>query len=188
MFLSDLSIKNPVMIIMVMIALSLFGVMAYFNTPLNLMPDAKIPVITIQTVYAGAAPEQVENLITKKIEDEISSLGLLSTISSYSLNSVSLITLAFDLDKDPDIASQEVKEKVDAIVNDLPADAEAPVVIKVDATAAAALTLVLNGDVTPAELNRIAETTVKESIARIPRCRKSQFGRRPGSGNQDCFQ
>ena len=167
MFLSDLSIKRPVLISMIMIGLLLFGVLGFLSLPLNLMPDIKIPYITIQTVYAGAAPEQIEDLITKKIEDEVSSIGLLDTIQSYSLNSVSIITLEFDLDKDIDIAAQDVKEKIDAIANSLPDGAESPVVSKVDISATAVMEVMLSGEIDPTELYYLADTTVKDRLSQI---------------------
>ena len=167
MFLADLSIKRPVMISMIMIALALFGVLAYMNIPLNLMPDAKIPYVTIQTVYVGASPEQIESLITEKIEDEVGSISLLKEITSYSLNSASLIILEFELEKDQDIAFQDTKEKVDAIVNDLPAEAEAPVVQKIDISATPIMGVMISGDIDPTELYYIADEQVKERLSQI---------------------
>jgi len=152
---------------MVLIALLLFGVLGFKNLPLNLMPDAKLPYVTIQTVYAGASPEQIESLITKKIEDEVSSIGLLDSIQSYSLNSVSIIMLVFDLDKDPDIALQDTKEKVDAIINTLPADANAPIISKIDITAAPVMELLLSGDIESTELFYLADTQVKDKLSQI---------------------
>ena len=167
MFLSDISIKRPVLISMVMIGLLLFGVLGFINLPLNLMPDAEIPYITIQTVYPGAAPEQIENLITKKIEDEVSSISLLKTIQSYSLNSASIIVLEFELDKSVNIALQDVKEKVDAIVNNLPDASEDPVISKIDIAASPVMELLLSGDIEPTELFYLADSTVKDKISQI---------------------
>ena len=167
MFLSDLSIKRPVLISMAMIAFLLFGVLAYMKLPLNLMPDVKIPIITIQTIYGGASPDQIENLITKKIEDEVSSISQIDSITSYSLNSVSLIILQFDLDKDVDAANQEVKSKMDSIVNDLPDDAQTPVLSKVDLTATSVMNLVLSGNIDSSEMDYLATGVIKDSLSRI---------------------
>lgn len=167
MFLSDLSIKRPVMITMAMVAFLLFGVLAYIKLPLNLMPDVKFPIITIQTVYAGASPDQIENLITKKIEDEVSSIGQIDSITSYSLNSVSLIILQFDLDKDVDAANQDVKSKLDGIANELPDGSETPVLSKVDLTATSVMNLVLSGNLDASEMNYLATGFVKDSLSRI---------------------
>ncbi|MDC7220090.1 MAG: efflux RND transporter permease subunit [Spirochaetales bacterium] len=168
MFLADLSIKRPVMISMFMIAFLLFGIIAFVGMPLNLMPDAEIPYITIQTVYAGAAPGQIEDLITKKIEDEISSISLLKNIWSYSLNSVSIIILEFDLDKDVDIALQDTKEKVDAVLNQLPDSAEDPVIQKIDISASPIMEVLVSGDIEPSELYYLANDEVKDRISQIP--------------------
>jgi HAE1 family hydrophobic/amphiphilic exporter-1 len=166
-FLSDLSIKRPVLISMVMVALLLFGILGFMNLPLNLMPSVDIPYITIQTIYPGAAPGQIENLITKKIEDEVSSISLLKSIQSYSLNSASIIILEFELDKSTDIALQDVKEKVDAIVNRLPDAADDPVMSKIDIAASPVMELLISGDIEPTELFYLANTTVKDRISQI---------------------
>ncbi len=166
-FLSDISIKRPVLIAMVMIGLLLFGVLGFMNLPLNLMPDVEIPYITIQTIYPGAAPEQIEDLITKKIEDEVSQISLLKTITSYSLNSASIIILEFDLDKDNDIALQDVKEKIDAIKNDLPDSAQDPVASKIDISASPVMEILLSGDIESTELFYLADSTVKDRISQI---------------------
>lgn len=167
MFLSELSIKRPVLISMVMVGLLLFGVLAYRNISLNLMPDAKIPYITISTVYVGAAPEQIETLITEKIENEISAISLLKSIQSYSMNSASIMILEFDLSKDPDIANQEVKEKIDAILNDLPDGADEPLVAKIDIGASPVVELLLSGDIESTELFYLADKTIKDPLAQI---------------------
>ncbi len=152
---------------MLMIGLLLFGIIGFSNLPLNLMPDAEIPYITIQTIYPGAAPQQIEDLITKKIEDEVSQISLLNSITSYSLNSASIIILEFELDKGSDIALQDVKEKIDAIVNDLPESAEAPVASKIDISASPVMEILLSGEIDPTELFYLADGTVKDRISQI---------------------
>jgi HAE1 family hydrophobic/amphiphilic exporter-1 len=152
---------------MVMAGLLLFGILAFRNISLNLMPDAKIPYITISTVYVGAAPEQIETLITEKIENEISAISLLKSIQSYSMNSASIMILEFDLSKDPDIANQEVKEKIDAIMNDLPDGADEPLVQKIDIGASSVVELLLSGDIESTELYYLADKTIKDPLAQI---------------------
>jgi len=155
------------MISMVMVALLLFGILGYLNLPLNQMPDAEIPYVTIQTIYAGAAPEQIENLITKKIEDEISSISLLKNTTSYSMNSASIMILEFNLDKDADIALQDTKEKVDAILNDLPEEANEPVIQKIDISASPIIEILISGDIESTELYYLANDEVKDKLAQI---------------------
>jgi hydrophobic/amphiphilic exporter-1 (mainly G- bacteria), HAE1 family len=166
MFLSDLSIRRPVLMTMVLLALLLFGALGFFALPLNLMPDAKVPFVTIQTVYPGAGPTQVETQITRRIEDEVGTISLIKNLTSYSLDSASIIILEFDLGKDPDVATQEVKDKVDLVVNELPSDAEAPVVEKIDLAAFPIMRLIMGGDLPPTELYRLADRVVKERLSR----------------------
>lgn len=155
------------MMTMFLAALLLFGAIGYFGLALNLMPDAAVPFVTIQTVYPGAGPEQVATQITERLEDEVSTVSEIRSIQSFSLDSASFFILEFELSKDPDVATQEVKDKVDLIINELPADAETPVVEKIDITAAPIVDIVMSGDMDPVELSRMAETTVKDELSRI---------------------
>ncbi len=167
MFLSRLSIERPVLMTMVLAALLLFGVITFLGLPLNLMPDVNAPFVTIQTVYPGAGPDQVASQITQIIEDEISTVSEIKNLHSYSLDSASLIVIEFELSKDPDVANQEIKDKVDLILNELPTDAETPIVEKIDITAFPVMNLVVSGDVDPVQLSEYAETTVKDQLSRI---------------------
>jgi HAE1 family hydrophobic/amphiphilic exporter-1 len=167
MFLSDLSIKRPVLMTMVLAGMLLFGVIGFTNLPLNLMPDAEIPFVTIQTIYPGASPEQVSAQITRRIEDEVSTVSQIRGIQSFSLDSASIIVLEFELAKNPDVATREIKDKVDLILNDLPSDAQLPVVEKIDFTAMPIVNLVMSGDADPLQMSRLAETVVKDELSRI---------------------
>lgn len=167
MFLSDLSIKRPVMVSMLLVALLIFGFLGYNNLSLGLMPDIKIPYVTIQTTYAGASPTEIESEITKKIEDEVASLTLIDELISYSMENVSIIMVKFELTKNEDVALQEVKDKVDQILNDLPDDANQPVITKLDVTATAVMNIIMSGDLSPTELYDLADNTVKDRISQV---------------------
>jgi len=135
MFLSKVSINRPVMITMIILVFIVFGMLAYFGLPLNLMPRADLPVVSISTIYAGAGPAEIEMQISKKIEDEVSTISNISVIESYSMDNFSLLTIMFDLNKDVDVAASEVTQKVDAIINELPSGIEKPVIAKYDMSA-----------------------------------------------------
>ncbi|MCK5198589.1 MAG: efflux RND transporter permease subunit, partial [Spirochaetales bacterium] len=167
MYIANLSIKRPVLVTMFMTVLLLFGIIGYMNLPLNLMPEAKIPFVTVQTIYPGASPIQIETLITKKIEDEIGSISRIKKVNSFSLDSVSIVLIEFELEKDPDVANQEVKDKVDAIINKLPEDAEIPVIEKLDITATPILDLVIGGNIDATDLLELVDLYVKDSISRV---------------------
>jgi HAE1 family hydrophobic/amphiphilic exporter-1 len=167
MILSDLSIKRPVMMTMFLAALCLFGIISFLGLSLNLMPAMDIPYVTIRTVYPGASPEQIDAQITRKIEDEVGTISLIKNITSYSLDSASIMIIEFELSKNPNTATREVKDKVDSIINDLPEEANTPIVEKVDITAFPIVELIMGGNLEPVELNRLAKDVVKERLSRI---------------------
>lgn len=167
MFLSDLSIKRPVMTSMVLAALLLFGVMAYLGLSLQLFPDIDFPAVTIQTTYAGAGPKEIEIQITKPIEDAVSSISRIDEIRSYSMDGASFVVIIFELGKDVDIANQEVKDKVDAILDDLPDDSDNPIVQKFDIGSESVVDLILSGDLKTTELYQMADKRLKDRFSQI---------------------
>ncbi|NOY60885.1 MAG: efflux RND transporter permease subunit, partial [Calditrichaeota bacterium] len=167
MFLSDISIKRPIMTSMVLIALLLFGVIAYVGLNLDLVPDVSFPVITIQTVYPGAGPKEIETQVSKKIEDAVSSISKIDEMTSYSMEAVSFVTILFELDKDVDIASQEVKDKIDAILNNLPKDAQKPIIQKMDINAEPIIDVVLSGNLEMKKLYDLADKKLRDRFSQI---------------------
>jgi HAE1 family hydrophobic/amphiphilic exporter-1 len=168
MHIVDLSIKRPVTIFMGSLALVVFGILAYFNLPVLLLPETAVPVITIQTVYPGASPLSVENQLTKKIEDQIFSLGELDTITSYSLDSVSIVIANFREGKDENLALQEVKDAIDILAADLPAAARKPVITKVNLTSGTpVMDIIIEGDMDSMELYEYASSVVKDQFAQV---------------------
>lgn len=167
MFLSDLSIKRPVLMSMLLVTLLLFGFIGYNNLPLTLTPDFNMPVVTVQTIYSGTGPLEIESQITKKIEDEVAALALIDKIVSYSMDSVSVVQLQFEMSKDENVALQEVKDKVDQIINELPSGAQRPVVQKLDLTATPIMEIIMEGDLPATELFDLADGKVKERISQV---------------------
>jgi len=167
MFLSSISIKRPVMISMGLLVFLLFGILAYFTLNLNMMPDVNIPFVTVQTIYPGAGPAEMETLVSKKIEDAVSTISKIEEINSYSMEGVSYVVIEFDLGKDPDIANQEVKDKVSAILMDLPEDAESPVVEKFDVSSFPVMEVVLSGNMDIRQLYDLADKTLKDRFSQI---------------------
>ena len=167
MFLSSLSIRRPILISMLLSVFLIFGGLAYFNLTLNLMPEVSFGFVTVQTIYPGAGPREVETQITDRIEDAVATLGQIKRMESYSMESVSFVMLEFDLEKDADLANQEVKDKINAILNDLPADAELPIVQKFDIGAQPIMDVILSGDISSRELFDLADGIVKERISQV---------------------
>ena len=167
MYLAKVSIKRPIMTTMGILVFLIFGIIAFIGLNLEQMPDVEIPYITIQTIYPGAGPKEIETLISKRLEDAVSTVSEIEKVESYSLDGASIVIIEFKLGKDVDVANQEVKDKVDQILNDLPDDAEKPIVQKVDFKARPIMDLVLSGNVDPRQLYEIADKTLKDRFSQI---------------------
>jgi len=167
MILAKTSINRPILTTMGIFVFLIFGLLAYFSLNLDQMPDVEIPYVTVQTVYPGAGPKEIETLVTKRLEDAVSTVSQIESINSYSLDGVSIIIIEFSLSKDVDVANQEVKDKIDAILNDLPDASESPIIQKVDIRAFPIIDIVLSGDLDPRELYRIADKTLKDRFSQI---------------------
>lgn len=167
MFFAKISINRPVMTTMGLLVFLIFGAIAFFSLNLNLAPDVEIPYVTISTIYPGAGPKEVETLISKRLEDAVSSVTKIERVESYSLDGISILIIEFQLGKDVNVANQEVKDKVDAILNDLPADAQTPIVQKVDLKAFPVVDVILSGNLDPRELYEIADKTLRDRFSQI---------------------
>ncbi len=130
MKLAEISIKRPSLIIVLFTILTLGGIFAYSQMGYELVPDLEVNVITVQTVYPGAAPSEVENSVTKKIEDAVSSLENVKKIESKSLESISVVMITLNNNADVNYSLNDAQRKVNAIINDLPEDAERPSIVK----------------------------------------------------------
>ncbi|MFC2084406.1 efflux RND transporter permease subunit [Bacteroidota bacterium] len=167
MIIAKTSINRPVATTMGIFIFLIFGAIGYFSLNLDQMPDVEIPFVTVQTVYPGAGPKEIETLISKRIEDAISTISQIERIESYSLDGFSIIIIEFDLAKNVDIANQEVKDKVDAILNDLPDDAQTPIIQKVDIRAFPIIDVVLSGELDPRQLYEIADKILRDRFSQI---------------------
>jgi HAE1 family hydrophobic/amphiphilic exporter-1 len=167
MSLSDISIKRPIMMSMVLLVFVVFGVLAYFTLSLEMMPEVKIGYVTIRTIYPGTGPREMETQVSKKIEDAVATISKIDRMRSYSMDSVSLVLLIFEIGKDPDVAVQEAKEKIDAILNDLPEDAQTPIVEKFDIRAEPVLDILLTGKQSLTELYELADKRLKDRFSQV---------------------
>src|SRR5699024_4490948 len=130
MKLAKVSIKRPSLIIVLFIILTLGGIFAYSQLGYELVHDFDVNVITVQTVYTGAAPSEVENTVTKKIEDAVASLENVKKIESKSMESASVVMITLTNNADVDYSVNDAQRKVNAVLNDLPEDAERPTIVK----------------------------------------------------------
>jgi HAE1 family hydrophobic/amphiphilic exporter-1 len=166
-FFAHLSVSRPVLTSMLVIVFVVLGAFSFFAIPLDLFPGIDLPYVTVTTVYPGAGPEEVETEITEPIEDAISTIANLKSLVSYSQENVSTVIVEFDLGVDPDLAAIEVKDKVDAIRADLPSEAEAPTILKLDINAMPIMDVTISGPQSLEALTDFADDIVKEQLSRV---------------------
>jgi len=164
----DISIKRPVATVLLLLSVVVFGALAWLTIPKSLFPNLSVPRVTIQTVYPGASPQVIENQITQKIEDQVASISDLDYITSYSLDSVSVVLVNFVYGKDENLALQEVKDKVEVILSSLPSDAKRPSITKIDISSAMpVMNIVLEGDMSSTELYNWGDSVARDAFSQV---------------------
>ncbi len=180
MTLSDLSIRRPVFASMLSLALVLFGYLGYQRLTVRELPDIDPPIISVSTTLRGANPRVMESSVTDILEEELSSVEGLRTLTSSSGEQSSNITLEFNLDRDVESAAQDVRDKVSRVRGRLPLDVEEPVIAKQDADARPFLYMALTSrshDLLA--LSDIADRVVKQQLQTIPGVSRANiFGER----------
>ncbi|RYZ44445.1 MAG: efflux RND transporter permease subunit, partial [Sphingobacteriales bacterium] len=126
MNITKLSIQRSTLVVVVFTVLALLGIVSYQSLNYELLPKFSPPVLTITTVYPGASPNEVENSVTREIEDVLSSLENVKQLKSTSLESFSIVTIQLNQGSDVDLALQDAQRKVNTILARLPEDADAP--------------------------------------------------------------
>src|SRR6188474_2851690 len=126
MFLSDLSIKQPVFATMMMVGLAVLGVSSYRQLRVDQFPDVEFPIVTVTTVYEGASPEAVERDVTRKIEEAVNTVEGIRTVESTSQEGLSNILITFHVETSTQTASQDIRGKVASIRGTLPREIEEP--------------------------------------------------------------
>ena len=167
MKITQFAIDRPVTTTMLFLALVIFGLMSYTQLAVNVMPDMKMPYVVINTTNFGATPEEIENDITDKIEQEIATINKVKLVQSYSMESVSIITVEFEMSKDPDKALSDVKEKLDLVIPELPKSTDKPHVMSYNPNDAAILNLVIGGNKSASEIYDYTDNVLKEKLLKI---------------------
>ena len=160
-------IRRPVATIMMCLSIVVIGLMSYFSMGVGMFPNIDVPYVFVQTRLAGASPEEMETSVTKIIEGAVNQVEGIEEIESQSLEGASLISIKFVMEKDGDVAVQEVRDKVNLIENDLPAGTESPVIQKIEVDAMPVLNVVVSGDRDIVSLTEIVKKKVKENIENI---------------------
>ncbi len=160
-------VRRPVLTTMILVLLVVMGLYSYQRLVIEMMPNIEFPVIIVTTVYPGASPAEIESQVTKKIEDEVATIANVKNLTSYSQENVSLVIVEFELETSVDLDAIDVKDKVDAILFDLPDDAEKPIIQKFDIGATPVMEFAVSAPRPLQEVYEIADKVVKERLSRI---------------------
>ena len=169
MILSDFSIKRPMVVVVVTIALMLFGYFALTKLKTNQFPDVQPPVLVVNVPYPGASPETVEREILNRVEDSMSTIQGIRDIRSYARDSSATIVVVFEFDKDLTAAAQELRDSISTVRDKLPAEMKEPFINRADPNAQPVMSLALSSDnLSPLELSRLAEIDIGRQLRAIP--------------------
>lgn len=167
MTISDIAIRRPVFTTMVLLSLIVFGVISFFSIGIDLYPRVEFPIIAVISVLPGADPESIETTVSDPIEEAVSTISSIKHLRSTSSDSVSQVIIEFELEKNVDVAFQEVQAKLGSIRSTLPEDLEEPTIWKMDIDAAPIMAVLVSGDLPIRDLTHLADKTIKERIQRI---------------------
>lgn len=162
MGLTKLVLKRPVTTVLMILCLIVFGLQAFMSSPLELMPEMNMSMIVVMTPYPGASPEDVNDLVTKTVEDQVGTLSGLDTVSSMSRENVSITMLEYKYGTDMDKAYDDLKKQMDLAKVSMPDEVEDPIMLELNANLMANMTLAVSKDNTANLYNYVNDDVVPE--------------------------
>jgi HAE1 family hydrophobic/amphiphilic exporter-1 len=163
-WLASICVKRPVFASVLILLLCVVGVAGYFKLGVDRFPKVDFPVITVTTLLPGASPNEIESEVTDLIEEAVGTCSGIDELRSASSEGVSQVFITFVLEKDPDVAAQEVRDRVNTVLRDLPDSIELPTVTKIDPDATPILYLSLTGDKPIRDITELADKLVRRQI------------------------
>ncbi|MBF0106507.1 MAG: efflux RND transporter permease subunit [Deltaproteobacteria bacterium] len=168
MKLQSLSINRPVLISCAFFLTLLLGYLGLKSMPVDLFPDIAFPIITVTTIYPGTTPTDIETLVSKPLEDELSTISGIKKLSSISREGMSLVVVEFNLETDIKDAEQQVRNHISFVRNKLPDDINEPVIMRVDPSNEPILMVALIADLNEGALYDLAENKIAPKLQQIP--------------------
>ena len=162
MGLKKLDLKRPVTTVLMILCLVVFGLQAFMSSPLELMPEMNMSMIVVMTPYPGASPEDVNDLVTKTVEDQVGTLSGLDTVSSMSRENVSITMLEYKYGTDMDKAYDDLKKQMDLAKVSMPDEVEDPIMLELNANLMANMILAVSKDNTDNLYNYVNDDVVPE--------------------------
>jgi len=165
--LANISVKRPVFATVLVLGIAVLGIAGYSQLGVDRFPKVDMPMVSVVTRLPGAAPEEVESEITDKLEESLNTISGIEELRSISSEGVSQIFIMFELDKNIDVAAQEVRDKVNVALPDLPRDLDAPVVSKLDPGATPVMYVAVRSTRAGASVRALTELSDKEIRRRL---------------------
>ncbi|HEV2641759.1 MAG TPA: efflux RND transporter permease subunit [Candidatus Elarobacter sp.] len=165
MFISDFAIKRPIVTVVVMVALVIFGIFAAFKTDVDELPDIQAPIVFVGVPYPGASPDQVEHEVVDRMEDAFQGLNGIDQITSTSMDGFAQIVVQFVYSKNTDQASQDVRDAISGIRDKLPVEMKEPIIKKFDPSDQPIVSLTLTSNtLSPNELTILADPGITRQL------------------------
>ncbi len=164
--LAEVCIRRPIFAAMLILALVVVGAASYTRLAVDRLPSVDLPTVSVRTILPGAAPEEVETEVSQRIEEVVNTVEGIDELRSISGQGMSIIIATFRLDRDIDVAAQDVRDRVSTVLRHLPQGVEPPTVSKFDNDSSPVLTIALSGNLSVRELTEIADKTIKPQIER----------------------
>jgi HAE1 family hydrophobic/amphiphilic exporter-1 len=165
--LAEICIRRPVFATMIVLSLVVVGAAGFFRLGVDRFPSVDLPTVSVRVGLPGAAPEEVESLVTQQLEEVINTVDGISELRSVSAQGSAIVIATFKLDRNLESAAQDVRDRVNTLGRNLPEDATPPVVQKFDNDSTPVLTIALSGNRSIRELTELADKTVRVQLERI---------------------
>src|SRR5437762_5814398 len=166
-WLAELCVKRPVFATVLILTLTVIGVFSFTRLGVDRFPKIDFPTVVVTTIQPGAAPEQIETEISDKIEEAVNTISGIDDLRSISSEGISQVMVAFVLEKDTDVAAQEVRDKVNGVLPRLPKTVQQPRVDKVDPDAAPVLSLALTAKQPVRDITEYADKVLRRQLESV---------------------
>ena len=166
-WLASISVRRPVFATVMILVIVVVGIVGYKNLSLDRFPKVDLPIVTVITALPGASPEQVETELSDKIEESINTISGIEELRSISTEGVSQVVVSFNLDKNIDTATQEVRDHLSTVLSDLPEGTKTPVVSKLDPSDAPILSVALESNRPVREVTEYADHELRQALENV---------------------
>lgn len=166
--LAEICIERPVFAAMIILSMVVVGASSYFKLGVDRFPSVDLPTVGVRTTLPGASPEETESLVSQRIEEVVNTVEGITELRSISGQGTSLVLATFDLNRDVDVAAQDVRDRVSGVVRDLPEDVLPPTIFKFDNDSQPVVTIAVSADREMRELTELADKRLRVVLERAP--------------------